>query len=552
MEDHRSHTCVKSSTCIKSGPENDHLDVQVRNRNYLQSVLLPQSRFPILFSKTFVGVPILVSILSLVKTIANAKAMLTRSLFALHTIISWIPYSEASPVRPDSSSWASRRDTGDCNDLKHNLTSSCWDELNMSGYLAQWWESNGAGCTQQNTGFASCYQQMAGWEQQQCDTTGPNMCSFPGDFTGYTPQQTYTLYTIFAIWQWFESIYEAIENADLSAEGPVGQIVKAVNPEVQKEQSLGDLFQALTATTPLLTLPADVSKLSRVVVETALRQSPGVLKQLNPTGTLDSEITQISDIYNGLSLIKTTYQQNVSTALALVQHDFTTFNTFAANGSFIAPRSNLQADTQNLTSSLETYIVSQCLTASNIIITLARDTNPQALAHNGSMTTKDLISCDSYDEYGVCSAWWYDPASTAAFGLLSLADPRQNYYDLMQTIFSAGWTKGADLFLGALSCADYVAANGGNSTPTLDTVTMAPRCISNTQICVWSNECELTDATCEFTGEYGWDLCKPTRGFLDEDCGGDGNNQNVIVPAPYLGPLDTTQNPDLIVCNGSK
>jgi len=378
----------------------------------------------------------------------------------------------------------SERVLGDCNDLKQNLTASCWNQLNMSTYLEGWWHTNAAACSQQNATFASCYQQMARVEQQQYNTTGPKMCDFPTSFSGYTVQQAYTLYTIFAIWQWFETIYEAIENADMSATGPVGKIVKTINPEIPQKQPLGDFLQAMTALAPLLALPASLGKAVTSLAETALRQSPGVIKQLNPTGTLDSEEVQINDLYDGLGTIKTTYQQNVSTALVMVQQNFETFHTFAANGLFNAPRSSLEADTLNLTSALETYIVARCLTANNIIVTLARDTSPQALASNASMTTTNLISCASYDKYGVCSAWWYDPGTNAAFALANITDSSINYYDLIQTMFSEGWTTGADLFLGAKLCADYVAAGGGSKTLVLDSITLVPRCLSSVQVCV--------------------------------------------------------------------
>ena len=423
----------------------------------------------------------------------------------------------------------------------------------MTNYLTEWWRTNQKSCGA-GTNFVSCYQQLAGVEEQQCDTTGPNMCDYPDNFTGCTPQQAYTLYTIFAIWQWFQSIYDAIENADLSASGPVGKIVKTVNPEKQKAQPLGDLLQALTAFAPLLTLPAQLGKAVTSITETAMRQSPGVLKQLNPTGTLDSEIVQISDVYDGLSTIKTTYQQNISNALALVQQDFETFSLFAANGSFIAPRASLEAETTNLTAALQTYIVSSCLTSSNIIITLARETNPQQLVSNGSMTTTDLIQCDSYDEYGVCSTWWYDPATNAAFALSSLGSMEINYYDLMETLFSNAWTTGADLFLGAKACADYMAVFGGTNTPTLDPVTLIPRCISNVQVCVWDQSCQWGDPACEFTGEYGWNLCKPQYGYEQDDCGNDGYAVSEVIPAAYLGPLVTITEAEggdqVTVCHG--
>lgn len=470
------------------------------------------------------------------------------------TALTYIRTSDSFPLEPPRYPVVSKRSVGNCTDLKHNLTQDCWQELEMGPYLSNWWQANQAACGGASMSFVSCYQQSVGVEEQQCDSTGPNMCDYPENFTGYTPQQAYTLYTIFAIWQWFESIYEAIENADLSAEGPVGKIVKLINPEVKQPQSLGNFLQALTAFAPLLSLPAKLGKAVTSISETAMRQSPGVLKQLNPTGTLDSEVVQISDIYDGLSTIKTTYQQNISNALALVQQDFTTFALFAANGSFIAPRSSLEAETTNLTNALETYIVSSCLTASNVIITLARETNPQSLASNGSLTTPNLIQCDSYDSYGVCSDWWYDPDTNAAYALSSLSAMETNYNSLMHTLFSNSWTTGSDLFLGAKACADYVAVNGGANDPTLDTVTLIPRCISNVQVCVWDQDCEPLDQDCEFTGEYGWDLCKPQYGYEADDCGGSGIPTE-IVPAAYLGPLTTITaeggGDDLIVCHGT-
>lgn len=480
------------------------------------------------------------------------------SLFQLLTIVSYVRLLAASPIsqQPAQPNTLESRQLSNCSDLRHNLTPACWNVLDVTSYLEGWWQANGTYCTSQNISFVSCYQQLVGYEQEQCDKTGPNMCDYPADFVsrGYTPYEAYTLYTIFAIWQWYESIYEAIQSADLSATGRVGKIVTTINPKVPKKVSLGDFLQALTAMTPLITSPASLVEalgkdIGKSFVETALRQTPGVIKQLNPTGTLDSEFVQVNDLYDGLSTMKTTYQQNVSNALGMIQQNFTTFNIFAANGNFIAPRTSLEANTQNLTLALETYIVSQCLTANNIIVTLARDTNPHALAHNGSLTTSSLVSCDSYDQYGVCSAWWYDPGTNAAFGLSSLQNPSKNYYELMQTMFSSGWTTGSALFLGAKNCADYVAVTGGDHGPGLATETMTPRCLSNIQVCVWDKTCGLTDPNCEFTGEYGREKCKPQHEYLQKSCQESGDVTSVDVPAAYLGGLDTTEVPALIVCN---
>lgn len=395
---------------------------------------------------------------------------------------------------------------------------------------------------------------MTGYEQEQCDKTGPSMCDYPAAFEagGYTPHEAYTLFTIFAIWQWYESIYEAIGNADTSASGRIGKIVNTINPKVPQSHVLGDFLQALTALTPLISAPARIvavlgKDIGKSIIETALRQTPGVVKQLHPTGTLTSQILQANDLFDGLTTIKTTYQQNVSNALSMIQSNFSNFAVFAADGNFIAPRADLQANTENLTLTLETYVISQCLQANNIFITLNRDTNPYEFARNSSLSS-DLIDCDYYDEYGVCSAWWYDPGTNAAFGLANYGDPVKNHYDLMQTIFSSGWTTGAALFLGAKACADRVAVFGGDKTPAINTDTMEPQCISNLQVCVFDTKCEGTDENCEFTGEYGWEGCKPQKNYLNCGCAGNTEYTDVCLPAVYLGPLMTTTRDDLLVC----
>ncbi|KAL8730097.1 MAG: hypothetical protein Q9166_004296 [cf. Caloplaca sp. 2 TL-2023] len=389
---------------------------------------------------------------------------------------------------------------------------------------------------------------MAGVQQQQCDTIGNSLCSFPTNITAFSPQEAYVLYSIFGIWQWYFSMYQGIGNANLGAQGPVGKIVEAINPIRPSTQALGEFLQALTALTPLFKAPALVGRLSNTV-ETALRQSPGVLKQMFPSGTLNSQFVQVNEIYDGLSKIQRYYQANLTTALNLVQTSFPTFLAFSAEGGFIAPQSSLQAQSNVLLTSLQTFIVSSCLSQSNIFITLARDTNPHELVTNGSLTTPSLVSCDYYDEYGVCSTWWYDASTDLAYGLSSTADPQKNFYDLLQELFTNEWTTPSLLFSGALECAEYVKATNNTNQPTLDLVTMQPRCISNAQICVYDQSCGINDPDCEFTGEYGGEnkMCKPAKKYMG-NCGETYTTISSRIPAAYLGPMVTT-NAQVTVCN---
>ena len=160
-----------------------------------------------------------------------------------------------------------------------------------------------------------------------------------------------------------------IEYGDVSAQGPMGQIETAINPQAPSTQSLGKFLQALLAITPAVGVLAEIGEMATTQttrnVETALRQIPGVLKQLNPSGTPDSQFSGLNDLYDGLGKPRTSYQANVSEALALIQPNFTTFSFFATNGSFSAPRPDLQVQTTNMTMALMTNSAAAALNGSN-------------------------------------------------------------------------------------------------------------------------------------------------------------------------------------------
>ncbi|KAL9099425.1 MAG: hypothetical protein Q9163_005071 [Psora crenata] len=431
--------------------------------------------------------------------------------------------------------------------------------LGMSAYLEKWWSENEARCKSRRVGFASCYQQSLGITQLSCDTTGPSQCDFPISFAtgGYTARQAYALYSIFGIWQWFESIYEAVLNADVTASGPIGSIIRTINPKKKEQHLLANFLSAMSVIAPCFNFPASLGtwgifKIS-TVLEGVVRQAPGIVEKLYPVGTLDSQFVGLTDLSEGLSIVKSTYQQNVSDALKLVQNNFTNFNIFTANGSFIAPKSDLHAQTVNLTMSLQTYVVSQALTQSNYIITMARDTNPQQLATNGSLGTPELMDCRSYDEYGLCGEWWWDSSTNIAYSVSDISEPGKKNHDMLAKVFAKRWTTPELLFRGAKTCADYVAGGHGPNTPTLDVTSFQPRCISNTQVCVYKPSCAINDRNCLYTQEYGGGpLCKAPRNFLDAGC--DGNSAGAFmtfnVPAAYLGPLSFDYQFNHIVCIG--
>ncbi|KAL8805314.1 MAG: hypothetical protein Q9223_005295 [Gallowayella weberi] len=164
--------------------------------------------------------------------------LLITSLSALIQTSHCLPYvgqTGAASPSPGNGDAPSRKD---CEDLSWNLRQECWDILDVPKWLTQWWETNEETCHAHNASFASCFQQKVGVQQQQCDTIGDALCSFPTNITAFSPEEAYVLYSIFGIWQWYFSIYQGIGNANLGAQGPVGKIVEAINPIKRKEALL--------------------------------------------------------------------------------------------------------------------------------------------------------------------------------------------------------------------------------------------------------------------------------------------------------------------------
>lgn len=165
--------------------------------------------------------------------ISRSLLLFLTSLFALSQTSIGLPYVGQAGT-PSLFQSGEAPDGVDCSDLSWNLRPECWDKLDIPNWLTQWWETNQETCQAHNASFASCFQQMAGVQQQQCDTIGDALCSFPTNITAFSPQEAYVLYSIFGIWQWYVSMYQGIGNANLGAQGPVGKIVEAINPIKRK------------------------------------------------------------------------------------------------------------------------------------------------------------------------------------------------------------------------------------------------------------------------------------------------------------------------------
>ena len=396
-----------------------------------------------------------------------------------------------------------------------NITPDCWDLLDVSSFLQDWWRDNQASCASSpytGSGFASCFQQKHKVLNQQCEEIGLSNCYPPPSAEGHTIQEYYVLYSIFGLWAWYSSIWVASAVSTLLADLPVGQIIQTINPVVPSATSPGVLLSALSAGFAFLAVPG--GNTAAKLIATSVGQAPGLTKALLPSGSLASELKQISEIERALGGILEQFQRNLANALLTVQNDFDAFSGFVANGSFIAEQPSLNASTGSITKTLKTFVVSQALQANNIIITVARGLSASAISQNvvspsdfpvlpdhsyappaGTISKQNAghVNCPDFSgQSGLCGNWWVDSATKDWYALYKLDDIEKDYGDLLESIFTQGWTTPEDLFIGASqrqhqwtsSIYDFITPAYPSIQVNRDSIQTS--CFSNIRVCTWN------------------------------------------------------------------
>lgn len=341
----------------------------------------------------------------------------------------------------------------------------------------------------------------------------------------------------------------------------VDEIVQLINPPDNTNLILDDILIALTgifAVAPGLGLnvgnmlekavekASDVSqslRLSLTFVENAIIGFPQIGRYLYPIDTPASSVVQIADLKNQLGTLIGTVQGNLNKTVVSVMADPKEFLAFASQGNFTAAAPSLPDQQQYLLYAFNTYLISTCLRGNNIYGTIAKDTNVQALATNGSQEylnegfKSDITGyCTGYSPSNVCDSWWFSGNYNSTFGLDHFTHPDRSFHDLLETIFQK-YTTGQLLFDNAYGCNQ----NGNYGNPISVTVNAAginTQCLSQLRILTWNMECDddgVRDKTCEFVEE------KAQGRFLG-NCGSKGffsvmDEPVYCVPNGYLGPL---------------
>ena len=277
-------------------------------------------------------------------------------------------------------------------------------------------------------------------------------------------------------------------------------------------------------------------KLGLQFVENAIIGFPQIGRFLYPIDTPASQLVQIADLKNQLGTLIGQVQGNLNKTIVSVMADPKEFLAFASQGNFTASAPSLPDQQQYLLYGFNTYIISTCLSGNNIYGTIAKDTNVQSLATNGSQNSLnyDISACIGYNSENVCDSWWYSGNYASTFGLDHFSHLERGYGDLMTQMFQK-YTTGQLLFDNAYACNQ----NGNYGKPVSVTVNAAglnTQCLSQLRVLTWDMSCtDVTNKRCEFLEEG------PQGQFLG-NCGSHSyfsvmDDPVYCVPHAYLGPL---------------
>lgn len=475
---------------------------------------------------------------------------------------------QSSNLDPDKSgsyleSTATADQQAHCLDFGAHQYQICWEVLNVTGFLRDWVAFNQKKCDNEVMDFADCFLYLEVGAGANCTSfTGRSQCQYPDpkSFLGHTngAQAYYVAFNIWNISNWFFTYYMALTGANGLAADNVNTIARTLNVPLPKSFPIMDLLAGLAWAFGLLSpsgyaaaLPVLGQKIEGLAAQApgeyllrAVQNAPTLSRNLMDKGQIADTEVQIAELGSDLARIVSQLQTNVQNSVISVMSNFSLFFDFVQDGYFSTQIENVNDLTQNVTLSLNTYIVSQALQNDHVIITRALDTDVNQLQLNGSAVQYDTGCGHGYDEWGMCGSWWYDSTNHISYGLESMKDMLINYTEPLQSLFNQGITTPQLLFLNSQFCADASGSTQGNapgSSLTTSTGVWNTQCISNMKICSW--DLVTLDVFHEYTD------CDRESSFAMENCGAGEDLVQATVPASYIGPYLTSPLFQGVVCN---
>lgn len=326
----------------------------------------------------------------------------------------------------------------------------------------------------------------------------------------------------------FANYYQAIFNAQSTVTNELQTIIDTIDPVQTVNAALDDILTALTV--GLAFIPGFGGALIKGII-IAAQQAPGVAKYIFPTGTSDSETFDFKQISASLGTLVTQFKTNYVAALAEAENDLTSFLAFVENTPLSGEIPDLNSVVDQCLTSLYTYVISQAYQVSNVIITRQIDTDVNALSSNGTALNWDTGCGKGYGQYGECSTFWYDPATSITYALYDTQTQTKDFNTEYQYFFN-GYSTGEILLKGADLCAQASHSTQG-SQAIVDTSPggSTTYCLSNMQVCTW----DLTEINTQ-PNPFTDCASKVAPKFYGQACSdGTGDFGGGAAPVCYLG-----------------
>lgn len=266
--------------------------------------------------------------------------------------------------------------------------------------------------------------------------------------------------------QFFSTYYEAVTGSVGAAQLSISAIVNELDPVAPKDGfNIMNILSMLAFGLAFLGAPtiavgiltSDVTmavKLAAQALLISMSQTPGFVKALLPSGTVDSKFIQIGQLETDLGSTVAQLEKMINKAITLLANDLPTFVNFVGSGQYSSVTSYaIPSETTGLEIALTTYLASEAMAGNGWYSSVAV----------GPYSRQDVI--DSYQcEFqendiclvttsGVSLPYYHSPDSGRVFSLVH-KDGYQDktVYQVMQDLVNNQWAPLNVLFDGAFNC----------------------------------------------------------------------------------------------------
>lgn len=283
------------------------------------------------------------------------------------------------------------------------LHPECWAQLNVTGYINDWLAANGTAAGCDTLGFAQCFLQANGYGGRTCNLLTRGTCDAfetTGTAAAYeSPQQFYTLWNIYAIYQYFNQFSEGLSNGATLASATIGDIVATVSPSTDPQSPNTLIWTSISGGFWMLAAGGINPVLGLVNTGLAVVTGMSSFFMQSMAGSSDARFTLLGEIGTNLADLIVTYQDSLQNALKELQDHSDLFIAAAEPGGFSSRAAvSLNVQTNDIFHDLQLYVLSAALKANGIVAT--RTTYS---AVDFAPKTNGAVSCDSLSDIGTCN-----------------------------------------------------------------------------------------------------------------------------------------------------